>query len=315
MNDQEVKTDVLNKVNREGKEAYAYLSALIASCGEITITNRALGLELITVNGSLPYDFSSLIKNLYGYGAEIAIIQPEDKRHNRRFSVYIPEKIARTALNDTKILVSAKDKSIVKTDFGASMISKENERYISNYIKGLFLSSGKVFIYEGNYLAELILPNSDYADEIASILKRYNIITGQAVKGDKVLLTIKSGECVSDFLALIGASDSALELKDILIKREMRNRINREANCEAANSDRNAQASVKQIKAILYIQEKGRTDKLTDELKEVAEKRLKNPDISMSKLADMLKITKSGLSHRFKKLIALAEELKKEERK
>ncbi|NCA66711.1 MAG: DNA-binding protein WhiA [Clostridia bacterium] len=309
MNDADVKAEILESINRDKEDILTYLSALIAAGGEILLTGKEFSLEFITFYSALAYDFCKTVKENYNYGPEITIKQPEDKRCNRYYVVNMPSKITKQLLKDTKIMV-ADDNGEVKTiNFGVSPIGKRDDKQFGNYIKGLFLACGKVFIYEGNYLVEMSLPNADFAEEIASMLTKYDIICGQSYKGDKVVLSIKAGEMVGNFLALCGASDSSLELINILIRRDISNNINRQANCEVANSDRNATAAVQQVRAILALIEKGSMDKLSDELREVAEFRIANPNMSLAALAERFELSKSGLSHRMKRIIKLSEEL------
>ena len=53
---------------------------------------------------------------------------------------------------------------------------------------------------------------------------------------------------------------------------------------------------------------------LSDEIKNVAELRLKHPEASLEKIGEMLepKLSKAGVSHRFKKIKMLADELREE---
>ena len=44
-------------------------------------------------------------------------------------------------------------------------------------------------------------------------------------------------------------------------------------------------------------------------LLELCELRLKNPTFSLKELADILKISKSGVNHRFKKIIEMANKI------
>lgn len=310
MNDVNIKDEVLKSISRDKEDNLAYLSALIASGGEISLSNKDITLEFITYNSDLAYDYSKTIKELYNYSAEISIKRPEDKRYNKYFTIPLPAKISRYILEDSGIATFGENNQIKQLNFGAINLIKKSERQLSNYIKGLFLACGKVFIYEGNYIAEMVLPNSDFAEEIgATLLKKYGIQCSYRMRGEKTELIIKAGEMVANFLTLLGASVSSLELINILIRREMSNNINRQANCEAANSDKTAAAAVEQVNAIMTIKNLHKEDKLPPKLKEVAEYRLKNPNMPLAKIAENFALTKSGINHRMKKIIQIAQEL------
>ena len=71
---------------------------------------------------------------------------------------------------------------------------------------------------------------------------------------------------------------------------------------------------MKQIDDINYISKVKGLDWLTDELKELAEMRLENVDMSLQEIGDSLSvpISRSGVNHRFKKLAKIADELRSE---
>ena len=101
-----------------------------------------------------------------------------------------------------------------------------------------------------------------------------------------------------------------LEFENIRIEREMRGKVNRLVNCEAANLNKTINASIEQITAIKKLKETGKFNKLDDNLKEIAQLRLENPDASLIELGQLLKnpIGKSGVNYRLKKIVELAKE-------
>ena len=108
----------------------------------------------------------------------------------------------------------------------------------------------------------------------------------------------------------MGASKGVLKFEEIRIQREMRGKVNRIVNCETANLNKTINAAVQQIEAIKKLKEQGKFGKLNDNLKEIANLRLKNPDISYEELGNMLKnpVGKSGVNYRLKKIIEIAQE-------
>ena len=111
-------------------------------------------------------------------------------------------------------------------------------------------------------------------------------------------------------MALIGANKAVLEFENIRIQREMRGKVNRIVNCVAANLNKTINASIAQIAAIKKLQENGKFNKLDDNLREIAELRLENPDMSLVDLGKLLKqpVGKSGVNYRLKKIMEIADE-------
>ena len=130
-------------------------------------------------------------------------------------------------------------------------------------------------------------------------------------RNGSISLYIKDGEEISNFLALIGASNSMLKFEEIRVIKDARNNVNRMVNCEVANLNKTVTAATRQIEAIRKIKNSRKFTNLPDELKEIAELRIKNPDASLVELGNMLKepVGKSGVNYRLNKLIKMSEEL------
>ena len=99
-----------------------------------------------------------------------------------------------------------------------------------------------------------------------------------------------------------------MKFEDIRVEKEMRGKINRLVNCETANLTKTINASVEQIEAIEKLKREKRFSKLNDNLKEIAELRVKNPDLSLTDLGKLLNppVGKSGVNYRLKKIIEIA---------
>ena len=143
------------------------------------------------------------------------------------------------------------------------------------------------------------------------ILNKYNIHFKKLEKENAVSIYSKDGEEISKFLAFIGANSSVLKFEDIRVYRDMRNNVNRIVNCETANLSKTVNAAVKQIDAINKLKESGKYNSLSENLKEIAELRIKYPEVSLIELGKMLNppIGKSGVNHRMKAILKLVEEL------
>ena len=126
------------------------------------------------------------------------------------------------------------------------------------------------------------------------------------------IVYIKESEKIVDFLNIIGAHQTLLEFENIRIIKQMRNNVNRVVNCETANLNKTIEAAYDQIQAIEYIEKCLGLQGIPEKLREVAEKRLENPDATLLELGEMLNppIGKSGVNHRLKKIIQLAEKMK-----
>lgn len=140
------------------------------------------------------------------------------------------------------------------------------------------------------------------------MLKKLGITVKTMLKQNQYSLYIKEGEQISRFLALIGANKAVLKFEDIRIQKEMRGKVNRLVNCETANLNKTINASIEQIAAIRKLQKEGKFNQLDDNLKEIANLRLENPDMPLAELGKLLKtpVGKSGVNYRLKRIIEMA---------
>ena len=176
------------------------------------------------------------------------------------------------------------------------------EELLKAIIRGAFLGAGSINNPESKYHLEIILSTIYNAEKIINILKTFKRLSENRIY-------IKDGEEISKLLALIGANSSVLKFEQIRVLRDMKNNINRKVNCETANINKTVNAAVKQIEAIKKLQKIGEFDKLSENLKEIAKIRIKNPDASLVELGQMLKdpIGKSGVNHRLNKILSIAQ--------
>ena len=95
-----------------------------------------------------------------------------------------------------------------------------------------------------------------------------------------------------------------MDLENVRILKDMRNTINRQVNCEAANINKTVIAARKQIEDIIYIRNNVGFGDLSEGLKDIAILRVEHPDASLKELGTMLSppIGKSGVNHRLRKL-------------
>jgi len=187
----------------------------------------------------------------------------------------------------------------------------QDEQIKRLHIRELFLKSGFVNNPQKDYHLEIIFAEEQKAIEIENLLLEFNIHSKTIKKGKGYMVYIKDGEEISNFLALIGAMSSVLKFEEVRVERELKNNINRAVNCETANLNKTIDAAIKQIEAIKKIKKAKKFENMPDNLKEIANLRIENPDASLIELGQMLSkpIGKSGVNHRLKKILEIADEI------
>lgn len=185
--------------------------------------------------------------------------------------------------------------------------NNENNKELEDkaLLRGAFLGGGTISEPNGKYHLDINVSNIENAKDLQKMLNQYNINVKILEGKSGNLIYIKSGEEISKILAFMGASNSVLKFEEIRVIKETRGKVNRRVNYEVANINKTINASAKQIEKIRTLKKNKKFLDLPDELKEIAEIRLKNPDKSLEELGKMLKnpIGKSGVNYRLNKIM------------
>ncbi|MBE6729041.1 MAG: DNA-binding protein WhiA [Ruminococcaceae bacterium] len=182
----------------------------------------------------------------------------------------------------------------------------------SAFIRGAFLACGQMSDPYKNYHTEFVIKDFTLALEFYSLLTVRGLSPKRSIRGNSTVIYFNQGETIEELLTLMGANKKVLELIDVQVAKTIRNRENRKNNIELSNIGKQVDASFEQRKAIELLKEAGKLEALSDELYSVAQLRLSYPEASLSQLCRLSdeSITRSGLNHRLKKIIEIAEKIK-----
>ncbi len=180
------------------------------------------------------------------------------------------------------------------------------------FTAGVFMACGSVNDPSKEYHLEFSVPQERLAWELTALLGDIGVTARTVLRRGQHIVYIKESESIEDVLTFIGAQQCTLELMNVKIWKDIRNKANRIANCDSANIDKVVKAAMKQIEDIRLIQQNIGFDSLTQELREIAEMRLENYDMSLQEIGESLSvpISRSGVNHRFKKIAAIAAEIR-----
>ena len=180
-----------------------------------------------------------------------------------------------------------------------------------DFLRRVFLLDGYIANPEKEYHLEILTDEKSLADIICEILKEYNINAKVIEKKYKFATYVKEADSIALFLNIIGSHNSLFKFEDAKIVHEMNNQINRVVNCETANLSKIVNTAVRQVEAIKKIKNKIGFNNLPNNLREIAQIRLDNPEVSLLELGKLLNppLGKSGVNHRLKKLEEIAESL------
>ena len=182
---------------------------------------------------------------------------------------------------------------------------------LSYLLRGVFLASGRVSDPVKQYSLEFSV--ADRAQLLSEYFTALGFTPRISAKQNETLVYFRNSTLLEEFFALANMNQTAFDIMNAKIKGELRNTANRIANCETNNIDRAVSASISQITLIEELMERGLLSLLPEELERTARFRMENRDMSLSQLAGAITppISKSGLSHRLKKITEMAENILK----
>ena len=176
------------------------------------------------------------------------------------------------------------------------------------FVRGAFLAGGSVTDPGKRYHLELATPHRSVSREVYSMLLDMGFSPKETERSGNLLLYFKQADAIADFFTTIGAPATAMKVMTAKVDKEMRNTVTRQINCDSANTDKTVLAAEAQLHAIRRIvREYGGLDALPEPLRDAALLRITNPAASLADLAQLSNppVTKSCLSHRFRKIMSL----------
>lgn len=183
---------------------------------------------------------------------------------------------------------------------------------VSAYIGSAFLCSGTVTDPQKEYNLEFLTSRTNLAKDFEALLAEHEFAPHRTRRNGVNLIYVKNSANLERILAFMGASEAAAQIKAQKAVKQVRNQINRHTNCDTANLGKTARANAQTLKAIRYLEEQHALETLPEVLQQAAAKRMEHPDLSLAALCACFEpaVSKSGLSHRMKKLEALADALR-----
>lgn len=180
------------------------------------------------------------------------------------------------------------------------------------FLRGAFLSIGSMSNPEKGYHLEFVCENENQALQLQQTIYGFEIDARIIRRKKYFVVYLKEGTGIVDLLNVMGAHLSLMFLENLRVEKEVRNSINRQVNCEAANITKTVHAASKQIEDILLLQKNYGLSNLPDNLRQMAEIRLEHPESSLQELGKYLNppVGKSGVNHRLRKLSEIAEKIK-----
>lgn len=282
----------------------ALLTGITHAAGKLIIGSKK-GVEYSTETFEVAKHIASVAASIYELETEIIV-----KRSSYRKSITEVKLIGsgvEPMLIDMGILSADASRFELYGSIPPEIIEAREQKRA--FLRGAFLGAGSISNPKSTYHMEIVCEKELFGKTLLNIFDDLDCTAKSVLRKDKTVIYLKDGDKISSFLAIIDAPYATFDFEDARAERELRNYINRTSNCETANIGKTVNASSAQIEAIEKIIARGELNKLSPLLKEAAELRINNPELSLNELAKLAGIGKSGIHHRLSRLIEYANEL------
>ncbi len=314
----ESKEEILKADFEDDTCAIAFMSGLFHSCGQISKSENKIYIKIVSDVEKLIAFCEKTIKKLYGDDIQVEIGDNYSINKNTYYEIKFEIEKFKQLLLDTgmidiengeKTFTFAIDKNLLLEDEARRAFIKGV--YIGSSTSSIKLSQDSMQSHGSGYHMEFVSQSHEFLVEFSAILAQYNIIGKIFERKNSFVFYIKDVNTIQDLLALMGANKCVLDLSNEIVTRELRNKVNRQVNCINANINKTVEASMKQVAAINTIINTIGLESLPEDLQEIAVLRLANQEDSLDELLKLstIKLTRSGLNHRFRKLIKIASTL------
>ena len=174
-------------------------------------------------------------------------------------------------------------------------------------LRGLFLGCGSVNVPSSRYHLEFVVPTSTWATAITEMAASADVKVGVMERGGQHVAYLKEGDAIVRLLSLMGASRAVMEFENVRVVREVSGEVNRRLNFETANIGKTIGSGLRQAAAIERLEVGGGLERLPPALREMARWRSEYPELNLGELAGRMKLSKSAVNHRLRRLQVLAD--------
>lgn len=293
----------LARVVRPDKESRSgeLLALLRMGSAIITGTMGRRGVEFSTGNSAVARRVLVCLKKDFGLMPSAMVRQGRKLRKKNVYTL-----IVRPSEESLKFLEEMGLDPLMEIHDASRLVTSEQRR---SYLAGAFLGGGTVSRPQGDYHLEMVTQSSRFAEELIAVMRSFKMNARMTDRKNDYIVYIKDGDDVSSFLQIVGAANSYMDFESVRVVKDMRNRVNRQVNCETANLQKSVNAAVRQMRDVEKLLQFKLVSELSPSIRAACEARMKNPNASLAELAEICGITKSGLAHRFRKIAVMAEAL------
>jgi DNA-binding protein WhiA len=324
----DVKEELSHQLSSARHCRLAELAAILSCEGRIIGSDSRYYLKLQTENLVVARKYFTLIRKTFNINIDVSVKTNINAKASRTYMLILrnPEAVElilqatklplERSLSQEKALAQGKDsiagKSVTTKLGTADPVITQNACCKRAFIRGAYLSSGSMSNPKKAYHLEIVVSGMEKAEQLRDMIQAFSVDAKIVMRKKNYVVYIKEGSQIVDLLNVMEAHIALMDLENVRILKEMRNQVNRQVNCEAANISKTVVAASKQIDDIIYIRDNAGLGDLADGLEDIARLRIEYPEASLKELGAMLlpPIGKSGVNHRLRKLSMIADQLR-----
>lgn len=277
------------------------LKALLLKSGYYTIRQRTHILSIAVDDITVARRLFSLLRHA-GVASPLIVRQQEMRLQKNRFLVQVP---GREQIDALLVYLDLKEAGSFFSLPGKYTVLPRRTCCRKAFLRGAFLAGGTISISRrSGYHLELNCSSFEDAQTYQKVLGFFNLKPLVRYRKGSVSLYFKDAEAVADYLRVVGAVNTLLQLESMRVVKSMRNQVNRLVNCETANLEKVVASAQQQLEVIDQIDKILGLENLSSALREAARIRRSFPEASLKELGELLEppVSKSSMNHRFRQL-------------
>lgn len=275
----------------------AILSAFLSNVLQMSIVNNNVVWYIDSHFSSISRFITTTLNEIYHLEHELSYSELNNFYKKRTYRLIIKDQRFEKILEELSVFDET-HRNVVN--------SNETKRA---FLVGAFLSGGSISdINKSIYHLEIRSNKITYLRFIQTLLSDFSISITLLKRRYTNVLYIKKANDISDFLKIIGATNSMQKLEDVIISRDFNNQIHRLNNLDISNMTKTVNSANEQVKMINAIKNSKEYNEQKNKFKFFCELRLTNPTSSLQELSELyfekynIKISRTGINHHIIKL-------------
>lgn len=310
----QVKEELVARTGTARHCRIAEIAAIVSLCGRITAFHGREIVVVHTENISVAKKYFTLIQKTFSIIADVSVRRNAYLKKSRIYTLVIQDRQAVVRVTEALKLGPWRG-NLSENDVLVSGLLVQSSCCKRAFIRGAFLTAGSVTDPRKSYHLELVFNREKKARALQEMISVFDIDAKIVARKKYFVLYIKEGRQIVEFLNVMEAHVSLMNLENVRILKEISGSVNRQVNCETANIHKTVSAAVGQISDIKLIRNRIGLEKLPEELEQTALARLEYPEATLKELGDALSppVGKSGVNHRLRKLRMIADSIRERE--